>query len=158
MSLLAIILLIVLGVFLFLVEGLLIPGVTIAGIGGLLLMGAAVFFSYKYHGNLTGNIVLFSTLLISLGTLILALRAKTWNRLMLHDNIDSKVEVGLEDDAVKPGDTGVAVTRMNPIGKVMVNDLTVEGKSVSGIIDPQTKIIVTKVLGTQVIVKPLNEE
>ena len=50
------------------------------------------------------------------------------------------------------------MTRMNPIGKVMVNDLTVEGKSISGIIDPQTKIKVIKVSGNQVIVKPLNEE
>ena len=158
MSLLAIILLIVLGVFLFLLEGLLIPGITIAGIGGMLLLGAAVFFSYKYHGNFTGNIVLFSTLVVSLLTLILALRAKTWNRLMLHNNIDSRVEVGLEDETVKPGDTGVAMTRMNPVGKVMVNELTVEGKSVSGVIDQQTKIKVIKVLGTQVIVKPLNEE
>jgi membrane-bound ClpP family serine protease len=145
-------------VLLFIVEGLLIPGITIAGIGGIILMGAAVFLSYKYHGNLTGNIVLFSTLLVSLAALILALRAKTWTRLMLHDNIDSKVEVGLEDETIKPGDIGEAVTRMNPVGKVTVNDLTVEGKSISGIIDPHTKIKVVKVLGTQVIVKPLNTE
>jgi len=158
MSILAIILMILLGVFLFIIEGLLIPGITIAGIGGIILMGAAVFFSYKYHDNLTGNIVLLSTLVISVLTLILALRAKTWNRLMLHSNIDSKVETGLEEETVKPGDVGISMTRMNPIGKVMVNDLTVEGKSISGIIDPQTKIKVIKVSGNQVIVKPLNEE
>jgi membrane-bound ClpP family serine protease len=158
MSLLAIIILIILGVFLFIVEFLLIPGVTIAGIGGALLMAAAVFFSYKYHGNLTGNITLLSTLAFSILTIIISMRTKTWTRLMLNKNIDSKVEVGLEDEAVKPGDTGESMTRMNPVGKVMVNGLTVEGKSVAGIIDPNTKIKVIKVLGTQVIVKPLNIE
>jgi membrane-bound ClpP family serine protease len=158
MSVLGIILLILLGVVLFLVEFFIIPGVTIAGVGGAILLGVAVFMAYKTHGMAAGNYTLLSTLLITIISLVLALRSKTWRRLMLKTNIDSKVEVGLEDHKVKPGDSGVTVTRLAPIGMVRVNDITIEGKSIGGFLDPNTEVEVVKVLGTQIIVKPINKE
>ncbi len=158
MSILGIILLILLGVLLFLVEFLVIPGVTVAGVGGALVFGAAVFMSYRTYGTTAGNYTLFSVLLISIITLVLSLRSKTWRRFMLKTNIDSKVEVGLEDQKIKPGDMGETVTRLAPIGMVRVNNLTIEGKSIGGFLDPNTKIEVVKVLGTQIIVKPIKNE
>jgi len=158
MSILAIILLIILGILLFLVEFFLIPGVTIAGIGGAVLMAIAVFMAYRTHGASVGNYMLLTTLLLTIITLVFALRAKTWKRLMLSRNIDSKFEVGLQDEGIKPGDTGESMTRLNPIGKVMVNGITVEAKSIKGFVDQNTKIEVVKVLTTQVIVKPINIE
>jgi membrane-bound ClpP family serine protease len=158
MSILAIILLIFLGILLFLVEFFLIPGVTIAGIGGAVLMGVAVFMAYRTHGTTVGNYTLLTTLLLTIITLVFALRAKTWKRLMLNKNIDGKFEVGLQDEKIKPGDTGLSVTRLNPVGKVMVNEIIVEAKSIKGFVDQNTKIEVVKVLTTQVIVKPINNE
>ena len=156
MSILAIILLILLGMILFLVEFFLVPGVTIAGIGGAILMGASVYMAYRTHGSTVGNWTLFATLLFTILTMVFALRSRTWRRLMLKKNIDSKVEVeGIVDNKINPGDTGEAVTRLGPIGKVMVNDMVVEAKSISGYVDPHTKIEVVKVGTTQVIVKPI---
>jgi len=156
MSILGIILLILLGVLLFLVEFFIIPGVTIAGIGGVVLFGLAVFIAYRSHGTAVGNYTLLATLLVSIAAFVIALRARTWKRFMLKTNIDSKVEVGLEDQKVKPGDRGETVTRLAPIGMVRVNDKTIEGKSIGGFLDPNTKVEVVKVLGTQIIVKPIN--
>jgi len=158
MSMLAIILLILLGILLFLVEFFLVPGVTIAGIGGAILMGVAIFMAYRTHGSTVGNYILFTSLLLTVITLVFALRAKTWRRLMLSRNIEGKVEVGLEEQKIKVGDTGKAMTRLNPVGKVMINDITVEAKSIKGFVDQHTKIEVVKVLTTQVIVKPINNE
>ncbi len=158
MSILGIILLILLGVILFLVEFFIIPGVTVAGIGGALVMGAAVFMAYRTQGVTAGNYTLLAVLLVSITSLVLALSSKTWKRFMLKTNIDSKVEVGLEDQKIKPGDKGETVTRLAPIGMVRVNDLIIEGKSIGGFLDPKTKVEVTKVLGTQIIVKPINKE
>ena len=158
MSILAIILLILLGILLFLVEFFLIPGVTIAGIGGAVLMGVAVFMAYRTHGSSVGNYTLLTTLLLTIITLVFALRARTWRRLMLRRNIEGRVEVGLEDQKIKAGDRGESMTRLNPVGKVMVNGITVEAKSIKGFVDQHTKIEVVKVLSTQVIVKPINNE
>ena len=158
MSILAIILLIVLGIFLFIVEFLLVPGVTIAGIGGAVLMAAAVYFAYTTHGNTVGNYTLVATLLLTVGGGAYVLRAKTWKRLMLNRNLDGKVEVGLEEDKISIGDRGESITRMNPVGKVLVNGLVVEGKSQSGFLDQHTPVEVIKVLNTQVIVKSIKTE
>jgi membrane-bound ClpP family serine protease len=158
MSILAIILLIVLGILLFVVEFLLVPGVTIAGIGGAVLMGVAVYMSYKTHGNTVGNYTLIATLILTIGGFAYALRARTWSRLMLKKDIEGKVEVGLEKQTIKVGDRGEAITRMAPVGKVLVNGLVVEGKSQRGFLDQHTRIEVIKVLNTQIIVKPIKEE
>ena len=159
MSILAIILLILLGMLLFLVEFFLVPGVTIAGIGGAILMGASVFMAYRTHGNTVGNWTLFATLLFTVLTMVMALRSKTWRRLMLNKNIESKVEVsGIVEKKINPGDTGESITRLNPVGKVMVNDVVVEAKSISGFVDPHTKVEVIKVGTTQIIVKPIKIE
>ena len=158
MSILAIILLIVLGILLFVVEFLLIPGVTIAGIGGAVLMGVAVYMSYKTHGNTVGNYTLIATLILTIGGFAYALRAKTWKRLALNKDIDGRVEVGLEKETIKVGDRGESITRMAPIGKVLINGLVVEGKSQRGFLDQHTPVEVLKVLNTQVIIKPIKEE
>ena len=158
MSILAIILLIVLGILLFVVEFLLIPGVTIAGIGGAVLMGVAVYMSYKTHGNTVGNYTLIATLILTIGGFAYALRAKTWKRLALNKDIDGRVEVGLENETIKVGDRGESITRMAPVGKVLINGLVVEGKSQRGFLDQHTPVEVLKVLNTQVIIKPIKEE
>ncbi len=158
MSIAAIILLIVLGIFLFVVEFLLVPGVTIAGIGGALLMVFAVYSAYTTHGPSVGNYTLLATLVLTIGGFAYALRAKTWKGLALSKNIEGKVEVGLEKETVKVGDRGEALTRMAPIGKVLINDFIVEGKSQEGFLDEKTIVEVIKVLNTQIIVKPIKEE
>jgi membrane-bound ClpP family serine protease len=158
MSILAIILLILLGVFLFIVEFLLVPGITIAGVGGAILMAVAVYFAYTTHGNTVGNYTLVATLVFTVGGGAYVLRAKTWQRLALNKDIDSKVQVGLEEDKIKVGDKGESITRMAPVGKVLINGISVEGKSQRGFIDQHTPVEVIKVLNTQVIVKSLKEE
>jgi membrane-bound ClpP family serine protease len=155
MSIAAIILLILLGIFLFIVEFLLVPGITIAGIGGAILMGLAVYFAYSTHDNTVGSYTLAATLVLTVGIGVWVLRAKTWDRLMLHKNIDSKVEVGLEDGDIKIGDRGESITRMAPIGRVRINGIIVEGKSQRGFLDQHTPVEVIKVLNTQVVVKSI---
>jgi len=53
-----IIILIVLGIFLFVIEFLLVPGVTIAGIGGLILTMFGVYKAFDNYGSNVGVWVL----------------------------------------------------------------------------------------------------
>jgi membrane-bound ClpP family serine protease len=57
MSLYAIILLIILGVILLWVEFLVVPGITVAGIGGVLLIGTGIYLSYNLYGTAAGTII-----------------------------------------------------------------------------------------------------
>jgi membrane-bound ClpP family serine protease len=155
MSILAIIIIILLGIFLLLVEFLIIPGFTIFGIGGFAFMLLGIGSSYYYHGVQTGNFTLLGTVIASLATIYFVFKGKTWKNLGLHANINSKIEP-FETDKIHAGDSGKTITRLAPVGKVMVNDILCEAKSISGFIDDNTDIEVVKVLNTQIIVKLKN--
>jgi membrane-bound ClpP family serine protease len=151
-----IIILIVLGILLFVIEFLLIPGVTIAGIGGLVLTVFGVYKAFSDFGPSVGIWVLLGTLLLSVFVIVMSLRARTWNRLMLKTNVNSTVDKNLTEDQVKTGDRGTTVTRLAPMGKIVVNDLVREAKSVEGFIDEHTEIEIVSIEGTRISVKPVN--
>jgi membrane-bound ClpP family serine protease len=155
MSLTGIILLILLGILLLLIEFFLVPGVTVAGIGGFLLIGLGIFLAYKFHSNTKGTYVLIGTFVFTILILFISFQSGTWKRLSLDDNITGKME-SFEKDSIKKGDEGETITRLAPMGKVRVNDNIVEAKSTGGFISEHTNIIVTKVLNTNIIVKPKN--
>lgn len=156
MSVISIVLLIILGIFLLLVEFFIIPGINVAGIGGVLLIIGGVFMTYQLHGLVTGTYVLAGSLILTLIILYFALRSSTWKKLMLHTEIDGKVNT-IEKNEIKPGDSGYALTRLAPIGRVQIKEIDAEGKSIAGFIDENTEVIVVKITGSQIIVKPKNK-
>ncbi len=158
MSLGLIIFLIILGLLLFVIEFVLIPGVTIAGIGGALCLVTAIVFAFTTFGTQAGLIVLGSTLFLMIVMTALMLKAGTWNKMMLKTAIDSKVDtVGSQEGRVKPGDRGVTVTRLAPGGKVLVNGEYFEAKSIDILIDPGQDIEVIRIDDNKLIVKPITK-
>lgn len=153
-----IIVLIVLGILLFVIEFLLVPGVTIAGIGGLILTVFGVYKAFDDFGSSVGVWVLIATILLSIFVIAMSLRARTWSRLMLKTNIDGRVDSELTEDQVKPGDRGKSITRLAPMGKIIVNDLVREAKSVEGFVDEHTDIEIVSVEGTRISVKPVKDQ
>jgi len=151
-----IILLIALGILLFLIEFLLIPGITVAGIGGALLTLAGIYVAFSNFGQQTGLIVLLGTLVITTVIFAISLRARTWRKAMLTTKIDSKMNEMPDENRIKPGDRGIAITRLAPMGTVRVNDLVFEVKSISGYVNPNTEIEIVKVSPSQILVKPIN--
>jgi membrane-bound ClpP family serine protease len=156
MSIGAIIFLIILGMVLLFVEFLIIPGITIAGIGGFLCLAAGIFAAYYGHGVQVGNITLVSTLVVVVLSIGLVLKSKTWKKVMLESNINGVAGDVIDDTTFKVGDHGKTVTRLAPIGKAMINDKMVEAKSITGFIDENTEIVIVKIQNTNVVVKPKN--
>ena len=135
-----IILLILLGIILLCVELFLLPGVTVAGIGALLLCGFAVYRTFVLYGNVAGIIALCVIFILSIVALIIGLRSQTWKRFTLKTNIDSKSQASPEQENVKIGDCGTSITRLAPIGKVMINGKSYEAKSIDSYIDQQSEV------------------
>ncbi|MGB9746812.1 MAG: NfeD family protein [Bacteroidales bacterium] len=154
MSLFVIILLIVLGIVLLLIEFLVIPGVTIAGIGGLVLIGTSIYSTYKSYGSTAGNIVLVVTFFLILLATFFALRSKTWRKVMLNTTVDGKASESF-DDKLKPGDHGKAVTRLAPMGNAMFGDIITEVKTMGEFVDAGTEVEVVKVHNREIVVKPI---
>jgi len=155
MSIYGIILLIILGIVLLWVEFLVVPGITIAGIGGVLLIVTGIYLSYDIYGLSAGNYVLLGSVLFMFVSVYFSLKSKTWRRTMLESKLEGKVNT-FDPDIVKPGDTGKTATRLAPIGKVEVNGVYYDAKSTDNIINADTDITVVKVLSDKIIVKPTN--
>ncbi|MFN2379605.1 MAG: NfeD family protein [Bacteroidales bacterium] len=157
MSLGIVIFLVVLGLLLFLVEFMLLPGVTVAGIGGAISMTGAVVLAFYYHGNLIGFLVLGAVVLLVVVTVMVMLKWGTWKKFMLTREIDGKVDlVRAEEGRVSNGDTGRTITRLNPMGKVMVNGEFYEARSLDRYVDQNVDIEVIKIEQNRLIVKQIN--
>jgi len=157
MSLGLIIFFIVLGIFLFIVEFMLIPGISVAGIGGVVFVLGGVIASFIEFGSKTGLIVLAGTAITITIVVTLMLRTGTWKKFMLTTTIDGTVDqVHKAEGKVLAGDHGEAVTRLNPMGKVQVKGEFYEAKALDILIDPRTKIEVIAVENNRLIVKPIN--
>jgi membrane-bound ClpP family serine protease len=152
-----IIILIVLGILLFVIEFLLVPGVTVAGIGGLVLTVFGVYKAFSDFGPRMGVWVLIGTVLLSIFVIAMSLRARTWKRLMLNTNIDGTVDKNLSEEQVRVGDRGTAVTRLAPMGKIMVNDLVREAKSIEGYVAEHTDVEIVAIEGTRISVIPIKK-
>lgn len=148
-----IVLLILLGLFLLILEFFVLPGITFAGLGGVLFIGIGIFMAYQQFGTTGGNITLIATLGVTTFAIVWSLRSGTWNKLMLNTSVDSKVEVKQDDD-IKVGDIGVAITRLNPVGKASINNILIEAHCPGEFVDENTTLEVKKVFKTHIIVKP----
>ncbi|HON17755.1 MAG TPA: NfeD family protein [Salinivirgaceae bacterium] len=155
MSWFLIIFLLIIGLLLLLLEVLVIPGTSIAGIFGFLSMVVGVWMAFTSYGTASGLITLGSVLVISIVTFILAFRSKTWDRISLKTSIDSKIDT-FDDILPKAGETAVAISRLNPIGKVEYDGKEYEARSISGYIEEKSSVIIVAIESNKLIVKHQN--
>ena len=155
MTFTVIILLLALGLLMLLIEILLIPGTTIVGILGFLLMVIGTWAAYKYLGNTAGNYVLLFTVLTSCLALFLTFRQNTWNKFALNAEIKGKVNT-FDEDLIKPGDTGLSISRLAPSGKAMIKNNYYEVESTTDFIDNNREVIVVSVRANKIYVKLKN--
>lgn len=156
MSILAIILLILLGLLLLLIEFAVIPGVTIAGIGGFLLLGGAVYVAFAEYGTLVGFITLAAVLILAPAMIYYFFKSRTGKKMILEKNIVGKVDL-INREKVIVGETGKSIGRLAPMGKVKVNGEIVEAQSTGAFIDHNTEIRILKIESNKIIVEPLNK-
>ena len=149
-----IITLILVGLVLMFAELLLVPGVGVAGLLGLISMGGSCFCAFHQYGNTVGAIVTAVNVLLLIALIIWVLRAKTWKRMTLETNIDSKA-VSSEAAVLAVGDRGKTLTRLAPMGSARFGNYVVEVKAVEGMLDPNIEVTVVLIEDNKIYVKPL---
>lgn len=147
-----IILLILLGVLFLVAELLLLPGISVGTILSLVCYGSAVYLAFNGYGTLTGAITIAVVLLLSLITTLVSLRAKTWQRLSLKQEIDSS-SMRLPEKEISVGARGISVSRLSPMGKVEIDGKSYEAKSADVFIDQKQPVEVVGFDNFAVIVK-----
>lgn len=151
-----IITLILVGLVLIFAEILLIPGIGVAGILGLLSMGGSCYYAFAQMGNTAGAVVTAVNAVLIVALTVWVLRAKTWKRLTLNTNIDSKAVS--TDSVISVGGRGKTVTRLAPMGMACFDGDSVEVKALEGMIDPGVEVEVVMIDDNKVYVKPVGEE
>lgn len=150
-----IVFLMLVAIVLILLEIFLLPGITIAGVGGFLFAASGVIYAYTV-GETAGHITLFLSLVTFGGAFVWLLRSRSFNRVALKTNVDSKL-ISSRDLGIKPGDAGITLSRLAPIGKARFNGITVEAKSMDELIDENTPVEVVRVDGYNVLVKKIEQ-
>lgn len=146
--------LVVVGALLLIAEIVLLPGITVAGIGALACYCGAAYIGYVNYGTTGVLASVGAIILVSITATWFSLRAKTWQRFALKNNIDGKSQESPEQQ-VKLGERGIAITRLAPMGKVMIGGETYEAKAIDMFVDQQTEVEVTGFENFNIIVKPI---
>ena len=84
------------------------------------------------------------------------MRSRSFNKIALKTDIDSKL-TSSRDLGIEPGDEGITLSRLAPIGKARIKGINVEAKSQDELIDENTPIVVIRVDSYNVIVRPKEE-
>ena len=144
--------LIFVGLLFLVLEILVIPGTGVAGIIGFILMGIGIWQAYSVYGSAAGHYTLAGTIVLTVLMLILALRSKTWKKIMLKKNITSKVNV-IEDGKIAVGDEGKSISRLAPMGKALFGNDFYEVATTGEFLDNGENIVIEKIDGNRIIVK-----
>jgi membrane-bound ClpP family serine protease len=155
LELIFVIALISIGIVFLLIELFLLPGTTIAGIAGAVFMIAGIIYAFVSLGSVAGNITIAVSVLIFGGLFVWFVKSKALRTIGLKSSIEETVDNSFLKK-VSVGDRGVAVSRLNPIGKVVIDDVEMEGKSFDNeFIEEEAEIEVVKVDSVNVMVKRL---
>lgn len=147
-----ILIILALSLVLFLVELVVLPGITVAGIAAFVGICAGVAWTFAEYGLGCGFLTLGGVLLVIGVLTALFFRRRTWQRVTLDTEIQSRVDTPISE-LVTIGQHGTTLTRLAPMGNVEIGGRVYEAKTIVGFIDPQTPITVTGFENQTIIVK-----
>lgn len=156
MSWVIILLLILGGLILLIVELLVVPGTTVVGIIGFILMAVGVWQAYAVYDSFMGTMVLLATLLLSVGGFYISLRSKTWEKAGLNKSINSRVNT--DSAKLQLGDEGTTISRLNPMGKAFINNDFYEVTTNGDFIDNDQPVKIISIDGNKVIVEKVKSD
>lgn len=154
MSILSISFLIVIGIILFLIEFLVIPGISVAGIAGFIAITGGIFCGYYFYDAVTGTIILLVSVFIMAIMFYLAFKYKTWQNLSLTAMVDGKTGV-LEENSVQIGDEGVTVSKLSPIGNALINNKIFEVRSEGEYVNSNIKVQIKHIDGNKIYIETI---
>ncbi len=146
-----IIVVILVGLVLLALEIMVIPGVGITGVLGFLLMTEGVWLAYSRKGTLAGNITLIITVLVSVSSMVVMLRSKTWKNAQLKTVVLSKVRT--LDDNLKVGMRGETTSRCAPMGNAVFGDNHVEVDAGTDYLKTGTPVEIVRIYGNKIFIK-----
>ena len=149
------------GLLLIAIEIFVIPGFGFTGITGIAAIFASLFFIFP-DSSMAWTIIAAVLVFSTIGTILLIKFFGTsyfWRRLSLGESLTTETGyVSSKDQKDLVGKTGKTVSTLRPAGIADFDGERIDVVSEGGYIDSETTVIVVKVEGRRVIVKPKKEE
>ena len=153
MTIFFIAIMILFGIFLIVLEIVLLPGL-VAGILGGVFMIMGIAWTWQIFGSQAAIITgIISSAVLGV-VLFAAFRTGFWKRFSLKDQLLGKMNV-IDPELVKAGDRGAAISSLRPMGSVRINGLRYEALSEGPMIPPNYPVEVVRIEGYKIIVKPI---
>lgn len=153
LTLIAILLLILIGLVLIVVELIFVPGTTLVGVLGVGFAGLGIFLGFVNYGHEVGLWLLIGTSAAAAGALFWSIRNKSWHQFSLNKSIKSRVN---EDDVlVTVGARGITTSALRPYGKAELEGRVFEVRTNGYHLPEKTEVRVSKVEGRTIYVEPL---
>ena len=146
--------LVAIGLILLIVEILFVPGTTLVGVLGFIVLGIGVGLSFKYFGSEIGWFVLGSTAVGAGLALYVSFKSNLWSRFALKDSNTGKVNENPVD--LNVGDEGITVSALRPIGKAEIKSKTFEVKTLGSYVEANQRIRVIQINLNQIFVEPIS--
>ncbi|MCL2417200.1 MAG: hypothetical protein FWD02_04615 [Bacteroidales bacterium] len=149
--------LIIAGFLLILLDLFVFPGTSVLGIGGITCLVIGIVRMFIIFGPVAGWISLLSVLGICAILAFLFIRKKAWKKMVLNDELESKVNV-VDKKKIKIGEEGKAVSRLVPVGQASFDGEIVEVHSLDGFTDQRTLVKVVKIENNKIFVTAVSTD
>lgn len=150
-----IVILVFFGLLFLVAELVLLPGVSVGALLALVCYGSSIFLAFRDYGAVGGCIAILAVLLLSLVAMVISLRAKTWQRFSLEQEIRSS-SMPRPEESLHAGDRGTTLSRLSPMGKVEIGGQVYEAKSLDAYVDPRKEVEVVGFENFSVIVRTID--
>ena len=155
MDLITVLILILIGLVLLLVELIFLPGTTLIGILGFLILAGGVWLSYEKLGAAQGHVILSIALVLSIAIVFFSFKADVWSKFALKDVNHSRVNENVKPQ-LQEGDTGRTLSALRPSGTAMFNDQHYEVHTNGEFLNAGTPVIITRINHHKIIVRPVS--
>lgn len=152
MDIILVVTFVVLGIAFFVLEIFFLPGVSIGGVVGTLFTGAAIWYAFAKIGAVAGWVVVAVSAVALLLAVIYFIKGKPLNKMALNRELESDNPYNMSNVTV--GDEGRTLSRLAPMGKVLVNGEDYEAKVRNGFLDGGVEVVVVAVEGNVIVVEP----
>jgi membrane-bound ClpP family serine protease len=132
-----------------------IPGTSFIGMIGALITIVAIVLVFRRSGNFAGTVTLFISLIFTILLIVFGSGNKVWQRMSNQNFLSARANM-IEQDEIKPGMTGIAVTALKPRGTGRFNDENYIVQTDGEKIQKGSRIEVIRVNVTKIIVKSVN--
>lgn len=149
-----VILLIGIGLILIVVELIFVPGVTIVGILGFILVAVGIWIGYAALGTTTGHMILAASVLIGGLALFYSFRSEAWSRFALKDTIKSRVNEETPH-LLEVGEEGKTISALRPQGTAVFKERHHEVQTTGEFLSPNTPVRIIKIVANKITVEAI---